>query len=255
MEIKAKLEPPYTEKERSLFIIEQNQKRGYEIREYKYDVTEEIEVADFEDVTKTVEVEIPYMEMEEQEIEVDKPVFEIDEETGEEVQVGVETVTEIVQVPVEKVRIEEQEVTETVQTGSHTEVRVREVVELQAWGYTDEELEEQRKEAIGNLTLTRGDVFAGLIQARMLDQAALAVIVDQMPETTVEEKMAKMLSKNALDNALNFHRNHPMVSSIGTQLGVSEENLDKFFETNDYHFLLAETEGNNSLNKEVEGEE
>ena len=109
---------------------------------------------------------------------------------------------------------------------------------LQAWGYTQEELNEQRQERIAQLTLTRGDVFAGLIQSRLIDEEAIRIMVEQMPEETMGQKVTKMLSKNALTNALNFHRNHPMVDSIGQQLGISSENLDMFFETNDYHYLL-----------------
>lgn len=98
--------------------------------------------------------------------------------------------------------------------------------------------EKERQERIAQLTLTRGDVFAGLINARMIDEDDLAKIIDHMPEETEEQRKNKKLSRNALKNALNFHRNHPLVDSIGAQLGVSKENLDLFFETSDYHYLL-----------------
>lgn len=90
------------------------------------------------------------------------------------------------------------------------------------------------------LSLTRGDVFAGLIQARMMDESALSEMIELMPEETQEQKIAKMLSRNALSNALHFHRGHPLVNTIGGQLDISEENLDNFFLTNDYHYLLPE---------------
>lgn len=116
---------------------------------------------------------------------------------------------------------------------------------LQAWGYTLQEREEMERERIAGLSLTRGDVFDALIKARMIDESYVLGIIEEMPEETDEQKLTKMLSKNACQNALNFHRSHPMVDYIGEALNISSHNLDMFFDTNDYHYLLAETEGNN----------
>ena len=38
--------------------------------------------------------------------------------------------------------------------------------------------------------------------------------------------------------ANHFYRGNPYVSVVGTLLGFTEEQLDKFFETNDYTFLI-----------------
>lgn len=101
-----------------------------------------------------------------------------------------------------------------------------------------EEKQAQKERArLDALTLTRGDVFMGLIQARMIDENVLKAQLEELPEDTDEEKKLKMLSINALTNALNFHRGHTLVNTIGTQLGISSENLDNFFETGDYHYL------------------
>lgn len=124
---------------------------------------------------------------------------------------------------------------------------------LEAWGYTEEEKQEQERERIDMLSLTRGDVFMGLIQARMIDENSILAMIETMPEETDEQKKAKMLAKNACQNALNFHRGHDLVNIIGQQLGISSENLDKFFEENDYHYLLpvepepTETEEQNDI--------
>lgn len=111
----------------------------------------------------------------------------------------------------------------------------------------DEDYEEKQRQAererLNALELTRGDVFIGLIQARMINEQMLkAQIEAEMPETTDEEKVRKMLAINALENALHFHRGHDLVNEIGSELGISEENLDNFFETGDYHYLLPEPE-------------
>ena len=56
MELKATLNKPYTENERINFIVEQNHKLGYEIRQTQ--------------VTYEVEEEVPYTEIETEEIQV-----------------------------------------------------------------------------------------------------------------------------------------------------------------------------------------
>ena len=40
------------------------------------------------------------------------------------------------------------------------------------------------------------------------------------------------------DEALDFYRGYPAIDLIGKMLGVSSEQLDKFFKTKDYHELL-----------------
>lgn len=102
----------------------------------------------------------------------------------------------------------------------------------------------EERERLDALTLTRGDVFDALIKARMIDESYVLSIIEEMPEETDEQKLTKMLSRNACQNALNFHRSHPMVDYIGGVLNISSHNLDMFFDTNDYHYLLAEMEGN-----------
>lgn len=102
----------------------------------------------------------------------------------------------------------------------------------------EEEQRQKEQERKAMLNLTRGDVFIGLIKARMMDENTLRAQLEQMPEETDEQKIEKMLALNALSNALNFHRGHSLVNIIGQQLGISSENLDMFFETNDYHYLL-----------------
>lgn len=113
-------------------------------------------------------------------------------------------------------------------------------IELQAWGLTEEEIAQKERERIDSLSLTRGDVFIGLINARMIDENTLKAQLEQMPEDTDEQKKTKMLAINALCNALNFHRGHDLVNIIGSELGISSENLDLFFETGDYHYLEEE---------------
>ena len=135
MEIKATLQKPYTENERLDFIVEQNHKNGYEIRE-----------------------------------------------------------------------------TET---------------SLEAWGYTEEEIQEQRKEQIAKLSMTKREMFLGLYQAKGITPDMLkAQITD--PQAFIEFEYAN-----------DYYRGNPLIDVIGTQLGFTTEQLDKFFETKDYTCLIS----------------
>ena len=134
MEIKATLNKPYTDKERIAFIVEQNHKNGYEIKE-----------------------------------------------------------------------------TETA---------------LEAWGYTEEEKQEQERKRINLLSMTKREMFLGLYQAKQITPDMLkAQITD--PQALIEFEYAN-----------DYYRGNPLIDIIGGQLGFTSEQLDKFFETKDYHELL-----------------
>ena len=150
MEIKAQLNKPYTEKQRADFIVENNHKRGYEIKETD--------------------------------------------------------------------------------------------AELQAWGYTEEEKQEQENARIQELSMTRSDFFDGMIMAFGLDSKELRAIVEnvlgQINITPVQIRVAL----NNYDNALNFYRKHPLFTLLNNvPIEAGEVNLiftsdiwDKFFDTKDY---------------------
>ena len=134
MEIKATLKQPYTDKERMDFIVEQNHKNGYTIKE-----------------------------------------------------------------------------TETA---------------LEAWGYTEEEKQAQERERIAKLSMTKREMFLGLYQAKQITPDMLkAQITD--PQALIEFEYAN-----------DYYRGNPLIDVIGGQLGFTSEQLDKFFETKDYHELL-----------------
>ena len=158
MELKTKLEYPYTFEQKRDFIFTQNHQNGYEI--------------------KFVEREI------------------VDEETEEAITI---------------------------------------VTDLEAWGYTNEEIEEQEKERIAKLSLTRGDVFRGILQAKGIVKAQIRAIIENM-----EESLQKEMALIDFDDALNFYRGNPLIDTLGTTLGITPQQLDRFFETNDYHELINE---------------
>lgn len=106
---------------------------------------------------------------------------------------------------------------------------------LVALGYTVEELQQQEKERISKLYMTRGDVFEALILAKGLGKAQIRAMIEQAELDAV----TKALYLNRFDEALEFYRGYPIFDMLGQALGITSEMLDKFFDTKDYHYLTT----------------
>lgn len=142
---------------------------------------------------------------------------------------------------------EEQKLHFIVQENHQNGYEIRETeTALEAWGYTEEEKEEQEHERIQELFMTRSDFFDGFILAFNLGQVELRAIVEQILNsiniTDVEIKVAL----NNFDNALNFYRKHALFTllnnveipiSEGITLVFTSDIWDKFFNTKDYKEL------------------
>ena len=110
---------------------------------------------------------------------------------------------------------------------------------LQAWGYTEEEIQEQERERINLLSMTKREMFLGLYQAKQITPDMLkAQITD--PQALIEFEYAN-----------DYYRGNPLIEVIGGQLGFTIEQLDKFFETKDYHELLPLED--DTIIEEIEG--
>ena len=97
--------------------------------------------------------------------------------------------------------------------------------ELQALGYTDEEIAQQEKERIARLKLTKREVFLGLYQAKGVTPDMIkAQITD--PQALIEFEYAN-----------DYFRGNPLIDIVGATLGITPEQLDKFFDTKDYNYL------------------
>ena len=105
---------------------------------------------------------------------------------------------------------------------------------IEAWGYTEEEIEKQEKERIAEIALTRADVFEALILARGLTKQRLRSFIEQ--DETLND-IEKALYLNRFDDALEFYRKHPAIDFISAKLGISSDDMDKFFDTKDYNYL------------------
>ena len=100
---------------------------------------------------------------------------------------------------------------------------------------TDEEKELEEKERIAKLYLTGADVERGIYQARGIDFDDILAFVTTNPPAGLDVKALRIELK-----ANNFYRGNPYVDAVGALLGFTSEQLDKFFETNDYTTLIGE---------------
>lgn len=104
--------------------------------------------------------------------------------------------------------------------------------------YEQEEMQKEL-ERIANLHMTRGDVFRGLLLAKSITRADIRGILETMPEGTPQEKVNKEMALIDFDEALEFYRGVSLIDTLGIQLGISSEQMNNFFDTKDWHALLA----------------
>lgn len=110
------------------------------------------------------------------------------------------------------------------------------ILKDEAW---EEKQAQKEKERIAMLKLTRGDVFRGLLQAKGITRDYIRDMINQLPDETTEEKFIKEMASIDFEEALDFYRGNQLINTIGFQLGITSEQLDKFFETNDYTYLIT----------------
>lgn len=154
----------------------------------------------------------------------------------------IEIVDNYIEVEVTPEDVEDETLTET-QTENHPTYYALEKDEIMVDGvpvvdpdYEEKEAQKER-ERIGKLFLTGADVERGIYQARGMDFDDILAFVTANPPQDLDIKALKIELK-----ANNFYRGNPYVSAIGQLLGFTSEQLDKFFETNDYTVLLPKEE-------------
>ena len=97
----------------------------------------------------------------------------------------------------------------------------------------EKEQEQKERERIAKLYLTGADVERGIYQAKGMDFEDIVALVTQLQPEGLDIKALKIELK-----ANHFYRGNPYVNAVGSLLGFTSEQLDKFFETNDYTCLL-----------------
>jgi hypothetical protein len=88
--------------------------------------------------------------------------------------------------------------------------------------------------------MTRGDVFRGLLLAKGVTRTELRAIIEAMPEETPEQRIAKEYALIDFDEALEFYRGVSLIDTVGAQLGITPHQMDRFFDTKDWHELINE---------------
>lgn len=117
-------------------------------------------------------------------------------------------------------------------------------INYQLYGFeylTPEQITQKEQERIAQLHLTRGDVFRGLLMARQVTRAQIRALIEQMPDDTPEQQIAKEYALIDFDESLDFYRGVALIETLGQQLGISSEAMTQFFETNDWHYLIPDT--------------
>lgn len=107
--------------------------------------------------------------------------------------------------------------------------------------------EEEKRKIYAMMFLTGADVERGIYQAKGMDFDDIMAFVMANPPQGLDVKALKIELK-----ANHFYRGNPYVNAVGALLGFTSEQLDKFFETNDYKALLPiEVEDENTGNTTV----
>lgn len=98
---------------------------------------------------------------------------------------------------------------------------------------SDDEKEIEEQQRIAMLSLTAADVERGIYKATGKDFDDVVALVTELQPEGLDIKALKIELK-----ANNFYRGNPYVDAVGSLLGFTKEQLDIFFETNDYTKLL-----------------
>lgn len=90
-------------------------------------------------------------------------------------------------------------------------------VALEAWGYTEEEKEEQEEERISHLKMTKR------VCALMLQQ--LGIAYSQLKAEIDKDEQAQL----EWDLCVELERCNPLIDAIGKKFGLSAEQIDQMF--------------------------
>ena len=119
------------------------------------------------------------------------------------------------------------------------------VLKDEAW---EEKQAQKERERIAKLNLTGADVERGIYQAKGMDFDDIVAMVEKLSQTIIDEETGEVIQQGididvkALKIELksnHFYRGNPYVEAVGALLGFTSEQLDKFFEFNDYNYLIA----------------
>lgn len=132
------------------------------------------------------------------------------------------------------------------------------VLKDEAW---EERQKQAERERIAKLFLTGADVERGIYQAKGIDFDDIIALVEHLSKGELDLETGEIINKSVdIDvkalkielKANHFYRGNPYVNAVGALLGFTSEQLDKFFEFNDYTYLLpVEVEDEDTTNTTI----
>lgn len=103
---------------------------------------------------------------------------------------------------------------------------------------TDEEKIQEETKRIAMLNLTAADVERAIYKAKGLDFDDILTLIEAQPLNENGEAILDIKALKIELKANNFYRGNPYINQVGTLLGLTSQQLDEFFETNDYTKLM-----------------
>lgn len=103
---------------------------------------------------------------------------------------------------------------------------------------TEEEKIQEETKRIAMLNLTAADVERGIYKAKGIDFDDILTLIEAQPLNENGEAILDIKALKIELKANNFYRGNPYINQVGTLLGLTSQQLDEFFETNDYTKLM-----------------
>ena len=118
------------------------------------------------------------------------------------------------------------------------------VLKDEAW---EEKQALKEAERIAKLYLTGADVERGIYKAKGMDFEDIIEMVETLIFADAPQVQGIDLKALRIElKANHFYRGNPYVGAVGALLGFTVEQLDKFFEFNDYTYLITDGNVDNS---------
>lgn len=104
-----------------------------------------------------------------------------------------------------------------------------------------EEIKKQKEaERIALLNLTAADVERAIYKAKSMDFEDIVTQLETLKQVDGDNLDIDVKALKIELRANNFYRGNPYIDAVGNLLGFTSEQLNEFFETNDYTKLITE---------------
>lgn len=103
--------------------------------------------------------------------------------------------------------------------------------QLEAWGYTDEEKEEQERERVSNLKCTKR-VLALILQQLGIQYSQLKSLIDSNEQAQLE-----------WDLCVELERSNPLINIVGAELRLTPTDIDNIFKYANGEISTIQKEG------------